>query len=320
MATNLKDRIAIDEKIAAAPAVTLRPGKPEDSQALIEVSARTLADLAWRLGYSAELEEPDEATLAQLWRSRRSLLGHLARNAEHFWVAERSGQLIGYARSLCRNGLRELTEFFVLPGEQSAGVGRELLARTFPVDGVEHRCIIATADLRALARYLKTGVSARFPIYTFQRAPEPVQRASDLLFRPVVATSDTLDTLAELDQAILGHRRDADHTWLLNNRYGFLYVRNGAPVGYGYVGLEFQGPFALREDRDFPAVLAHAETLAHACGVTAFGLDVPLVNRTAVDYLLGRGYQMSPFSAQFMSNEPFGHFENYIITAPMYFI
>jgi GNAT superfamily N-acetyltransferase len=41
-----------------------------------------------------------------------------------------SGSVVGYARSLERGGLVELTEFFVHPGLQAKGVGRALLART----------------------------------------------------------------------------------------------------------------------------------------------------------------------------------------------
>ena len=66
---------------------------------------------------------------------------------------------------------------------------------------------------------------------------------------------ETLSTLAEIDKATLGFQRDVDQQWFLANRRGFLYLRDGRPVGYGYVG-ENSGPFALLDAADFPAVLA----------------------------------------------------------------
>src|SRR3990172_1902049 len=107
-----------------------RPGTLEDSRAVFTLFEETLFDFSSRTGVQAD----DTAGDPQAWDKRRPLFGHLARTAEHFWIVERDGVPIGYARSILRDGTRELTEFFVTPGEQSAGVGRELLARAFPAE------------------------------------------------------------------------------------------------------------------------------------------------------------------------------------------
>ena len=60
-----------------------------------------------------------------MWAARRLLYEHLAATADQFWLAKRGETLLGFARSLLRDGLRLLTEFFVLPGEQSSGLGRQ---------------------------------------------------------------------------------------------------------------------------------------------------------------------------------------------------
>jgi hypothetical protein len=44
---------------------------------------------------------------------------HLTETAEAFWVVEDAEGLVGYARTINRSGLRELTELFVRPGAQS---------------------------------------------------------------------------------------------------------------------------------------------------------------------------------------------------------
>ena len=109
----------------------------------------------------------------------------LARAASQFWVAEKDDQIIGYARSIQFNGLQELTEFFISPGQQSSGIGRELLSRAFPEADGGYRTIVATLDERALYRYLKSGVYARFPIKYFYRPAEKVVVDSELVFEPM---------------------------------------------------------------------------------------------------------------------------------------
>jgi len=115
--------------------LTFRPGAVEDSLACYQVFRASIIDFGERTGVMAITGGDDPTVLEKLWNRRRGLFEHLARTAEHFWLAEDAGQILGYARSIKRGGVRELTEFFVLPGQQSAGVGRELLARAFPSEG-----------------------------------------------------------------------------------------------------------------------------------------------------------------------------------------
>jgi GNAT superfamily N-acetyltransferase len=284
-----------------------------------EIFRQTIMDLGERVGVMTITGGDDPAVLAGLWESRRPLFEHLPRTAEQFWIADDDGRPIGYARSTLRDGLRELTEFFVVPGAQSRGVGRELLARAFPSEGARWRAIVATTDPRALARYLKAGVYPRFPVGEFVRqaelAPMP---PTDLAFEPVAASPETLAAVRETDLAVLGHARDADHAFLLAGRRCFLYRRGGRTVGYGYHGHR-AGPIALLDERDFPAVLTHAERAAAEQGAE-FGAETPLINRAAVDHLLARGCRLEPFLTLFLSDEPFGRFENYILTSPPFFM
>lgn len=311
----------IEHAGAVSGVLKFRLGTPADSYAVFNVFEESLSDLSRRLGSTAPASWQDPAMLAKMWAERSSLYDHLARTADHFWVAEQEGRVAGFARSIVRGGLRMLTELFVSPGVQSSGLGRELLRRAVPADtpGVTRRLIIATPDIRAQALYLKAGVYPRFPIYYFGRsAPEPARVTTDLHFQPAAATPETLAILGRLDQELLGHRRDEDHTWLLGDRQGYLYYRHGRPVGYGYLGVR-NGPFALLEAADFPAVLAHAESEAAQAGREC-GFEVPMVNQVAADYLLGRGYKLDSFVAMLMTDAPFGKFENYVVTSPPFIL
>ncbi len=300
-----------------------------DTYATFQVFLHSVLDLSQRQGVVAITGGDDPTVLEELWQRRRSLMEHLTRTAEQFWVAENDGKIIGYARSILRSSQAqepqssqhlELTEFFVQPGEQSRGVGGELLKRVFPAQSERrHRSIIATTDSRALALYLKRKVYPRFPIINFERAPQMVEIPSDLEIEPLTLDNGSLAALSSLDEAVLGFQREVDHRWLVSDRQGYLYFRAGKVVGYGYVGYR-SGPFALLDASDFPAVLAHAESQAAHAGYSTFGVETPMINRRAVDYLLVRGFRLSPFIALFLCDKPLGRLENYLAVAPPFIL
>jgi GNAT superfamily N-acetyltransferase len=298
-------------------AITLRPGRPNDSATVFRIFRDAVIELGSRLGVTAITGGDDPAVMAGLWETRRPLFDHLARTGAHFWIAESGGEAVGYARSTLRDGVLELTELFVLPETQSAGVGRELLARTFPRAGERHRLVIATPDVRALTSYLKAGCYARFPIHHFARPARPDPPSSNLETEAIDDSPRALELLAQVDQSVLGFRRDPDHAWLASARRGVFYRRDGRLVGYGYTGSD-NGPFAAFADADLPAMLATAERSAEPG--TEFGVDVPLVNRAVVDYALGQGFRMDPFATYLMSDAPMGRYDAYVSTTPSFFI
>ena len=295
-----------------------RQGTLEDSQAVFQIFVKSLIDYSERTNVMAITGGKDPQVLESLWQRRKSMFEFLARNASQFWVAEKEGEIIGYGRSIQFGGLQELTEFFVLPGEQSAGVGSELLSRAFPVSRAYYRTIVATLDERALYRYLKTGVYARFPIKYFYRQAEKVTIPTDLRIE-LMQHESHLDAIHHIDRQILGHAREALHRWIITNRSGFIYKRDREIVGYGYVGNTGSGPFALLDENDYPAALSHAESLmAERAG--EFGVETLLINRKAIQYFTERKYRIDSFTVLFMSNEPFGRFENYLCFSPIFFM
>jgi GNAT superfamily N-acetyltransferase len=302
--------------------VTYRQGSLADVRAAYDVFVPTTGDVERRLGMPDDHNRwLDEAFVADYWERRRSLFEHLTSAGEYFWLAEIDDDVVGYARAICHGGVRELTEFFVLPDHQGLGIGRELLARAFPPDDARHRVVLGTTDVNALARYLKAGVSPRFPIYHLYRTPEPIEIETDLTFAPAAAGPELLASVSEIDRTILGFAREAQHQFLLAqpDRHLFLLYRGGTVAGYGYLG-NGTGPIALLDPSDFPAVLARAESEAAERGDADFGMSVPLINRDAVDYLLERGFQLEPFTVLLFSDQPFCRFENYIITSPDFFL
>lgn len=296
----------------------IRPGTTADFPALHDIFVDAVWDLAWRIGIQDGERFPTAEERANELRRWQPLLNHLTATSDQFWVAEREGKPVGYARSILRDGVRELTEFFVSPQAQTGGLGRELLTRAMP-PGARRNYIMATLDLRAQARYHKLGVYQICAVYTFLRKPEQVEWAKQMSGDIVPITNDHLPMLADLDLAIHGHRRDEDHLWLMQDRAGFLLLRDDRAMGYGYVG-PYSGPFVMQDNKDYPAMLAYAESVAAAQGLETLGFDVPMLNRAAIDYLLARSYQMSPFFCFYMCDAQPQHVDQTIITSPMIMI
>lgn len=262
-------------------------------------------------------EEEDTTAVENSWLAFRSMFDHLVRTYDNFWVAEQDGHVVGYARSIQRDDTQELTEFFVLPENQSSGIGRELLKRVFPNEDSRHRCIISTRDEHALIRYMRAGLYGRFSIRLFSCKPRNMKVETDLSIEEMKLTDDIVNALNTVDQKVIGFQREVDHEWLQTNRQGYVYQRKGQIVGYGYVGRN-SGPFALLNPQDFPGVLAHAENLASEHW-EQFLIFVPLINQWVIDYLLERRYQMG-FEMVFMSDKVFGKFDRYVFTWIPFFI
>jgi GNAT superfamily N-acetyltransferase len=299
-----------------------RPATFDETRTLYDIFETTVDDLSRRMGYQANstADDPDP------WAVRRPLWEHLARTGEPAWLAiDDDGRPIGYARSILRDGDRELTEFFVLPGHQSAGIGRELLARAFPADaGAAHRSVIATGDPRALGRYLKAGLEMRFPIVTFMGRPTTETVPTDLSLEPAEPSRSVLAALDRIDGHVIGHRRPEDHRWLMDERSAIVARRGERVVGYAYGG-RFQGPIAALDPADLPALLAWAASTAARTATPGpasreIGFDIPLSNVIAVRHLLERGYRLDPFITYYLSDGPAGRFDHYVVTSPPLFI
>jgi GNAT superfamily N-acetyltransferase len=296
----------------------IRRGTADDLLDTFRVFHDAVRSLGATLGVSAFSAAHDAPSLEDILAPRRPLFEHLTEHAAEFWVAEEERGVVGYARSILRDDVLQLTEFFVHPDTQSRGLGRELLARAFPMDRARRHIIIATIDRRALARYLKTGMAAYFPIYPFIREARAMSADRSLEAIPLSPDAETLDALAALDHDLLGYRRDPEHEFLTRTRAGFLYRRGRALVGYGYVGFH-SGPFAAVSERDLPAMLRHGEGVAATRGHD-FEVEVPLINPYAVQYLLSEGFRMEPFVNYFLSSAPPGRFDHYLVSAPSFFV
>jgi GNAT superfamily N-acetyltransferase len=297
---------------------SIRRGKPDDAQACHEIMWTSVTDLGRRNG------TPLEGSAAEWWASGESLQRFLAAHAAEWWVAAEpdGGALIGYARSIQRGNLLELVEFFVMPTRQSAGVGRALLERAFPLDRGDIRSIIATTDVRALSRYYRAGTVARFPMLTLGGMPANAQPPLGLSADAIdVESAEDRRIVHEIDKSVLEYgREEAEIRWLLADREGFLYRRGGEAIGFGFMGRGGTGPIAVLDADDVPGILLHLEGRAFATDIKRLDFQVPAPNEVATRHLLSRGFQLDPWMNVLMSNRPFGRFDRLVSFGPPVFL
>jgi GNAT superfamily N-acetyltransferase len=302
---------------SSSDAVSYRRATAADTRACHDLLWTSATDLGRRHGTELEGSSDD------WWAGIEAVHAYLASHAVEWWVAEiaEGDQPIGYARSIERGGLFELTELFVRPGRQSKGVGRGLIERAFPVGRGDVRSIIATTDVRANARYYAADTVARFPYYTLTGSPRADLAEGDLAVDAVGTDAAALRAISEIERAVIEFPRDANELrWLAETRPGHLFSRGGDQVGYAFVTKDGAGPIAALEPAFLPSILGHVEALAAAAGCERLELEVPGLNGTAIRHLLGRGFHIDPWINLLMSNRPFGQFDRYVGFSPPIFL
>jgi len=288
---------------------------PDDVRPCHRLLWRSATDLGHRHG------TPLDGAEEEWWAGGESLSRFLAEHGAEWWVAEPpdGGEILGYARSIERGGLFELTELFVRPGVQSRGIGRELIERAFPLGRGEVRSIIATTDVRATTRYYAADTVARFPYFTLSGRPRPDSNSGDLSIAPIGV--DHFAAVTDIERAVLEFPRTTEELgWLAENRPGVLFQRDGASVGFAFQGKRGAGPIAALDPADLPSILGHVEARAAELGAESLDLEVPGINDVAVRHLLSRGFRIDPWINLLMSNRPFGQFDRFIGYSPPIFL
>jgi hypothetical protein len=88
-AASARHQIRSSDKSNLLMTVSYRPGRIDDLSAVFGVVQRTNADFGERLGIMRFSRLRHAADIAERWRRNRPLYEHVARTAEHFWIAAR---------------------------------------------------------------------------------------------------------------------------------------------------------------------------------------------------------------------------------------
>jgi GNAT superfamily N-acetyltransferase len=230
-------------------AMVIRQMRLGDVDAAFQVSVEAFDDLARRRG------EPDDEPVPPGF-GRLRVGRPLATDPGGSWIAERDGEIIGAATAIVREGLWGLSLLVVRPDAQSAGVGRELLARAFAYgNGARGHVVLASADGRALRAYAGLGLDLH-PTLTARGRPR-AQPVPEL--RP--GTADDLPLTEAVDRAVRGAAHGKDILALVESGGDLLVLPDR---GYAVVrGGSIQLLAALDE--------AAAATLLRGCLAAAEG-------------------------------------------------
>lgn len=324
--------------MSAGDGIHYRPATPADLPACEATWRAGLNDYLVPLGqYEVPVENP----------SLRLLHEHaLATDPDRFWMATRpapadtSGadtypvaadgeRAVGFASAVRRGRLWFLSMLFVVPGEQGAGVGRELLARILPSasDDVALATITDTAQPVSNGLYASMGIVPRLPMLNLvgrpvrgeALAPLPAGIHAVRLDATTPAERDRLldAELAALDRATLGvtHREDHDYVRRMG-RIGFAYRDGtGTLLAYGFTSeLGRMGPVAVLDPALLAPVVAHLLEAVAPRGASA--IWVPGAAGATAEMLVRAGLRIEGFPFLACWSRPFADFARYLPISP----
>lgn len=293
--------------------VNYRNFEKRDRQPVYRLFRNSVWDYLLRHGQAKPGDEPD---IDEYFEQQKEQYLHLERTAAEDWVAESgNGEIVGWARSIERDGHLQLTHFFVDPAAQDGGIGRALLQRAFPLGRGEQRSIIATTDTRALSLYLKHDVSLRGMALSFFGKPRDRKLSGAIDVEEARASPATLERIVDIDSRVLGYRRPDDLEFFMQRQPTFLFYQQGMPVAYAFGSDGYAaGPAAALESALLPAVLDRIEQSALQKSVESLWLSIPAAAESAVDWALAGGYRLDPFYAFLLNKNPTMKLDRFIMT------
>jgi hypothetical protein len=230
-------------------------------------------------------------------------------------VAERNGDIVGFAGAVTRGNVVFLTDLFVDPLHQSGSLGKTLLGTTLPGGDSLVHCTLSSSDPRAQSLYIRAGMVPDWPYFGL-RLDESTSYVRGQTQRDVEVTEALASDIPELvrvDAEQSGRYRPEDHTfWIQQERAVPLWFRReGHMIGYGYIRLGAGtiwhpracaiGPVGAATTGEATAcVLAAVEWAAERAPVIRIGVPGP---HGSLALLLKRGFRIT-YVDTFVSGAP----------------
>lgn len=222
---------------------------------------------------------------------------------EGLWVAEDTGELVGFAFSWVCGDVWFLAQLFVSPDRQGCGIGPALLERTLAhaqTSKARTKALITFAfNEISQGLYMRHGLFPRCPIYNLQVRREALAdglHGARLRYVPIETTVHHLRALAEIDVATLGLSRAKHHRFLMTDgaTRGFLLHAGDECIGYTYVSAGHVGPLAVTQSAAVAAAFRTALDLAAAdCAAPFVSAFVPGPCTAALTTALATGMRIT---------------------------
>ncbi len=214
---------------------SIRPFRAEDLEAAERLSDLSYADADHRtLPRGLPVPGPRSTGSALAWiRRTRHLLGT---DPSGCWVAEQSGEIVGFSVSLVRESLWILASYAVTPEHQGRGIGQHLLGASLTHGrGCLRALVCASGDPAAVRRYRLAG----FELHPHLLAYGAVPRASLPVVRHVRdGDGGDVDLLNSLDRRTRGAAHLDDHDFLVATHR---LIVSDRPAGSGYAYVDSAG-------------------------------------------------------------------------------
>ena len=245
----------------------------------------------------------------------------LASDPDGYFCAVEEGQIRGMVSALVRGPVWYLSMFFVLPGDQSRGLGRALLEPALAYGearGAKIRCTLATLDPRAQARYVMAGMAPRWPIYRLDGDAAAVTRLEARAGLDPRERERPCDPAAAetLTAEVFGHGRADDLAHCRRDGGAAVAIEGGGELAaFAYRRGERIGPAAGRDE----TALLQAVAAAAAAGAGSGGhvtMRVPGACSSLLEALVSCGFRIGPLT-MFMASRPFGRPELYLPSGPI---
>jgi len=292
-----------------------RPARLQDLEQADALVVRSINDLTERHGFGP-MAVP---------RPPRFQLFSLEDDPDGLWVAEDSGQIVGFAFSWVCGDLWFLAQLFVAPDQQGGGIGNELLKRTLnhaQKAGATNKALITFAFNRASqGLYIRHGLFPRLPLYFFSVPRESLRgRLQGAQFRcaPLENSATHLHTLAQIDARALGISREKHHRFLIgdNGTRGVALYTGDDCVGYAYVSAGGHvGPLAVVQPDAMGTAFGTALNLAAEGGSSQVSALLPGTSEAILSIALEHGMRIT-FPMMLMSTRDFGEWSQYLPRNP----
>ena len=235
-------------------------------------------------------------------------------------VAERNGDIVGFAGAVTRGDVVFLTDLFVDPRHQSSSLGKRLLQAALPGGDRLIHCTLSSSDPRAQALYIRSGMVPAWPYFGLRldASTSYVRGWAPLDVHATQALASDMPEMVKVDAERSGRERPEEHTFWMEQEQAvpLWFRREGRLIGYGYVRLGAGtiwhpqacaiGPVGAASAEEATAcVLAAVDWASERAPVVRIGVPGP---HGSLALLLERGFHIT-YVDTFVSGAPAPFFD-----------
>jgi GNAT superfamily N-acetyltransferase len=293
--------------------IVYRPARAEDLERTDRLVVTSINNLTERHGFGPmAVSSPPNFQMFSLQDDAAGL-----------WLAEESGEILGFAWSWVCGDLWFLAQLFVSPGRQGGGVGNELLKRTLEhaqQSGAATRALITfTFNTVSQGLYIRHGLFPRFPIYNLSTPRERLlARLQSCPLRHAPLKEADLRQIVQIDMAALSVSRAKHHQYLMHDgaSNGFGLYDGGDCAGYVYVANNGHiGPLAVMRRELLGAAFVTALNIAAERGSPQVSAFIPGTADAALKAALEHGMRIT-IPMILMSTRAMGDWTQYLPRNP----